>query len=862
MTGLSAQSSTFQIDRSYVTGLSSPTGMKFAPDGRLFVTEQGGAVRVITPGGQLLSTPFMTVGVRGDGERGLLGLAFDPAFTSNGYIYLFYTPNDSAVSRIVRVTASGDRVVSGSQVTIFEYGNFSGNHRGGDLHFGPDGKLYVGLGDAGEGPNAQSVSSFDGKILRLNSDGSIPGDNPTSFTNTSGGTMTPSGAFRAIWAIGLRNPYRFSFHPSTGAMRINDVGAGAWEEVNAGQAGRNYGWPTCEGMCSNSFATNPIYAHERGVVAAGEQCAITGGTFYTGNQFPASYLDNYFVVDYCNTWLRHIRSDNSFATFPLAIPQYSVDLKTAPDGSLLVLGHGAGTISRITSSSGGSNRNPTAQFTANPTSGIPPLAVNFDARASSDPDGDSLTYSWQFGDNTSGSGATTSHTYAGSGTFVARLTVSDGRGGSASQQLNISVGTRPTATITGPQDGAQYTAGETISFAGQATDPEDGNLPASAFSWTVLFHHDTHTHPELGPINGVTSGSFTAPTVGHTEDTVFYRIYLTVTDSSGVQAQATRDVTPRKAQITLNSNVPGAQVLLDGQPQGTPHTFTGVAGVRRTLDIVSPQTINGQNYQFASWSDGGAANHTITTPLTNTTYTVNLSPSSGSPAPPPPGPAPTSTLLWRFDNNLTENVQSTPTTGFGSVAYSTDVAPVSDSTASLRFTGAESTYVAVAGDRVLSGWSAATTSVWVKIDAATAASWGTNSIHTVLYKHYVLQNRILKDGWGELKFVSTHSDGSPFGANVTSITSIPTGVWVQLVTVHQGTTVTLYMNGQEAGSGSTGKTLGAANGNTFEVIGFGGAFTGLVDDLRLYDRALTAAEIASNPAPANLRPPTNIRIIR
>ena len=94
---------------------------------------------------------------------------------------------------------------------------------------------------------------------------------------------------------------------------------------------------------------------------------------------------------------------------------------------------------------------------------------------------------------------------------MARLTVSDGRGGSASQQQNISVGNRPTATITVPQNGAQYTAGETISFAGQATDPEDGNLPASAFSWTVLFHHDTHTHPELGPINGVTSGSFTPP---------------------------------------------------------------------------------------------------------------------------------------------------------------------------------------------------------------------------------------------------------------------------------------------------------------------------------------------------------------
>ena len=100
----------------------------------------------------------------------------------------------------------------------------------------------------------------------------------------------------------------------------------------------------------------------------------------------------------------------------------------------------------------------------------------------------------------------------------------------------------------------------------------------------------------------------------------------------------------------------------------------------------------------------------------------------------------------------------------------------------------------------------------------------------------------MKDGSGELKFTSTHSDGSPFGSNITSTTSIPTGVWVQLVTVHQGTTVTLYINGQEAGSGSTGKTIGAANSNTFEVIGLGGAFTGLVDDLRLYDRALSSSE--------------------
>ena len=249
-----AQTGGFQIQNQYITGLSSPTAMAFTPDGRIFVTEQAGSIRVISVAGQLLATPFLTLpSVRSDEERGLLGIAIDPQFASNGYVYIFYSPGNAAVSRLSRVTANGDRAVANSEVTIFEYGNFSGSHRGGDIHFGPDGLLYLGLGDAAEPENSQSVTSFDGKIVRLNKDGSIPASNPTSFTTTSGATVTTTGAFRAIWAIGLRNPYRFSFHDGTGAMRINDVGAGAFEEVNVGQAGANYGWPTCEGLCSNSL---------------------------------------------------------------------------------------------------------------------------------------------------------------------------------------------------------------------------------------------------------------------------------------------------------------------------------------------------------------------------------------------------------------------------------------------------------------------------------------------------------------------------------------------------------------------------------------------------------------------------------
>ncbi len=625
-TRTSAQAGVFQIQNQFITGLSSPTAMAFAPDGRLFVTQQAGSIRVITAAGQLLATPFLTLpSVRSDEERGLLGIAFDPDFTTNSWVYIFYSPGNAAVSRVSRVTASGNVAVANSEVTIFEYGNFSGNHRGGDIHFGPDGLLYVALGDAGEQTNSQSVTSFDGKILRLNKNGTAAAGNPASFTNSSGATLTPSGLFKAIWAIGLRNPYRFSFQEGAGAMRINDVGSDQWEEVNVGVAGSNYGWPTCEGLCGNANTRDPIYAHVRGP-DPDQGCAITGGAFQSGNQFPAAYLDGYFVIDYCSTWLRHLRVDDSQETLPIAIPQFSVDLKFAPDGSLYILGHSAGAISRVTHTGTGQNRNPVARGTATPTSGAPPLAVSFNATTSSDPDGDPLSFAWTFGDGGSATGATPNHTYQTAGTYTATVTVSDGRGGSGATQFTIAAGRPPVPTIALPAVGALYSAGDTISFSGTATDPDDGTLPASAFSWTVLFHHDIHTHPALGPLTNTRSGSFTIPRTGHTEDTVFYRIYLTVTDSSGVQTQVTRDVQPRKARLTLAANVTGARILLDGSPQVSPYSFNSVVGVQRTIEVPSPQTVGGQSYAFSSWSDGGARSHVITTPATNQTYTATLTP--------------------------------------------------------------------------------------------------------------------------------------------------------------------------------------------------------------------------------------------
>src|SRR5262245_50109108 len=223
-------------------GIASPTAMAFAPDGRLFVAEQGGRLRVIKSGA-LMATPFVDLSgvVDFQGERGLLGVTLDPSFATNQFVYVYFTVRSSPIhNRVVRYTASGDVAAAGSDVLILRLDNLSTatNHNGGALHFGPDGKLYVAVGENANSSNAQTLGNLLGKLLRVNADGTIPTDNP--FFNTA------SGANRAIWALGLRNPFTFAFQPGTGRVFINDVGQDTWEEINDGIAGSNYGWPTTE----------------------------------------------------------------------------------------------------------------------------------------------------------------------------------------------------------------------------------------------------------------------------------------------------------------------------------------------------------------------------------------------------------------------------------------------------------------------------------------------------------------------------------------------------------------------------------------------------------------------------------------
>jgi len=327
------------------SGLVNPTAMALAPDGRIFVSQQGGQLRVIK-NGALLPASFMTVSVDSSGERGLLGIAFDPSFPTNQFIYVYYTvPGAPVHNRVSRFTGNGDVVVPGSEVVLLDLDPLSAatNHNGGGLHFGPDGKLYITVGENANPANSQTLSNRLGKMLRINPDGSIPTDNPFFATAT--------GANRSIWALGLRNPFTFAFQPGTGRMFINDVGENVWEEINDGLAGSNYGWSICEGICTppNASFRDPLFQYGHGSSPT-TGCAITGGAFYnpTTPTFGASYVGKYFYADLCSGWMRIFDPSNATsAPFATGINQ-PVDIVVASDGSLYYLARGSGAVFRVT----------------------------------------------------------------------------------------------------------------------------------------------------------------------------------------------------------------------------------------------------------------------------------------------------------------------------------------------------------------------------------------------------------------------------------------------------------------------------------------------------------------------------------
>ena len=820
-----------------IIGLDEPTDLEFTPDRRMLIAERDGTIWVAQPGANTVDpTPLLQLpGVQTADERGLLGIVLDPAFTINGWLYVFYTNASTQRNQVSRFTVVGNGATLASEQLIWRNDATADIwHQGGDLQFASDGSLYISVGDHLRPSTAQELDSYNGKILRVWSDGSVPADNP--FVDGAGPNKDE------IWLRGLRNPFRFTIDLPTGRMYIGDVGQGDWEEVDRGVRGANYGWPICEGTCGTAGMTNPIYtyAHTR-------DASITGGVVYRGTQFPGAYQGSYFFGDYSQNWIKRITLDASggFSSLSPFIPANGaadgpygdvVAFVTGPDGSLYYVDNGpftannAGSIRRVRNTS--ANQPPTAQASASVTTGPPPLAVSFSSAGSADPEGQPLAYSWDFGDGTSSTQANPSHTYAAAGRYTARLTTSDGTHSTASSPIAITVGQAPQATITAPANGLRFRAGETILFAGQATDPEDGTVPAARLAWKVVFRHEGHIHPFIDNVTGA-SGSFQVPSTGHSySGNTSYEIVLTATDSDGIESQASVTVSPDKVLLTFRTEPAGLSLSVDGIPQSAPFVLDTLIGFRHAVEAPSPQTIGSNRYGFTSWSDGGARAHEVTVPSSAATLTATFALESTTPA--------GLVAAYSFD----EGNGGTLYDASGNGNDGTLSGPVWTGTGrhggALSFDGAND-LVTIPDATSLDLTTGLTLEAWV--NPTQLGPW-----RTVVFKERT----------GGMNYALYANDGAarPRGQvwlanaeqNAIGAAAVAVGAWTHLATTYDGATLRLYVNGTQVATRAITGALANTNG-ALRIGGnaiWGEYYAGQIDDVRVYQRALTPAEIQAD----------------
>jgi glucose/arabinose dehydrogenase len=584
-----------------------PTSMAKAPDGRIFVTEKAGKVKIIKAGAVLPSS-FLTVSVDQLNERGLSCVALDPDFSTNHYIYIYYTTSGSPIhNRLSRFTANGDLVVPGSEVTIMDFEPLSNSiHNGGGMAFGPDGKLYIGIGNDNVNSYSQDLSNYKGKILRINSDGSVPSGNPFSGSESE----------KRIWAYGLRNPWSLAFQPGTTKLFVNEVGEGAWEEVNdATIAGRNFGWPATEGATSNPAYTTPVYTYHHGATGTNNGCAVTGGTFFnpSSTNYPSMYTGKYFFIDYCNNWINYLDLSSGVVKHDFAtdLPNALNYVMTGPDGNLYYFSISKNAVYKIIYSS-----NDAPVITTQPANVTIPAGQNatFTVAASG---ADPKTYQWKKNGTVIAGATNDSYTIINAlatdaGQYSAVVTNSYGNATSDNAVLTVtSFNAKPDGTILTPVNGSLYHGNDIISFTGDATDAEDGILPASAFQWYIEFHHDMHIHP--GPFipAGVKTGSFTVSPTGELSANVYYELYLVVTDNAGLKDTSSINIDPKTSTLTLDTHPSGLEILLDGQPHTTPYSVLAVSGMQRGLNAMGPQTFDDSIYTFNHWSQGGGTAQNI-----------------------------------------------------------------------------------------------------------------------------------------------------------------------------------------------------------------------------------------------------------
>ncbi|WP_433336131.1 PQQ-dependent sugar dehydrogenase [Spirillospora sp. CA-294931] len=699
-------------EKTVFTGLTMPTSVGFSPDGRVFVAEKSGIVKVFDSFADTTATVYADLRPQtfNGWDRGLLGMALHPNFPADPRLYVSYTYNGvmggsfpkwpsadgtndncpdppgannfgcvvagrvSVLTPAVQARAAGP--VS-EQVLLEDYCQQFSSHSVGALAFGKDGMLYAsggdgasfGYADYGQKDNAcgdppkpagtpLAAPAAEGGALR-SQDRRTPAD-PTTLDGTiarldpdtglaAAGNPTATGDenARRIVAYGLRNPYRFTMRPGTNEAWVGDVGYTTWEEINRVWSPttevRNFGWPCkesggrtpgydaadltiCENLYTENSAISPRYAYNHAnKIVAGENCgtgssSISGLSFYAGTVYPAQYRNALFFTDYARkcVWAMKPGADGlpdntKIETFASASGSV-VELKAGPGGDIFAVDIAGGRIVRYVYN--GANNPPVAAIRTDVTSGPLPLTVAFDGTTSSDADGNvPLAYAWDldgdgaYDDSTDGQ---VSATFQTRGRHTVGLRVTDTRGAADTATTVVTAGsTPPVATIESPSAGTTWKVGDRIAFSGRADDGEDGALAGDSLSWQTIMHHcpsSCHTHTISGQ-NG-TSGEFTAP--DH-EYPSWIELRLTVTDSDGLTDTKSVELHPRTSTVTLASDPPGVPLTLLETTKAAPFTGTVIAG--SAVSVSAPtrtQLLGNRAYEFAGWSDGGAATHNVT----------------------------------------------------------------------------------------------------------------------------------------------------------------------------------------------------------------------------------------------------------
>jgi glucose/arabinose dehydrogenase len=1034
------------VETTVFSGLIEPTTMQFASDGRVFVAEKRGVIKVFDSLSDTTPDIFadLRTKVHNYWDRGMLGLALHPSFPTQPYVYVFYS-HDAAIggtaprwgtantdsdpcptppgpngdgcvisSRLSRLQAAGNVMTGTEQVLIEDWGQQYPSHSVGSLRFGPDGALYVSGGDGasftfvdygqdgnplnpiGDPPGGVGAvltpPTAEGGALRsqdlrttadpVTLDGTILRLDPNTGAAMAGNPLAsnPDANAKRVIAYGLRNPFRFAFRPGTNEIWIGDVGWDTWEELNripstTDAVVENFGWPCYEGvarqpgyeatglsLCTNLYAqpsavTAPYYQYRHGVAVANETCPTgssspSGIAFYgtTGN-YPTQYRDALFFADYSRACIWVMFKGTNGLPDPSTVAVFRqgaigpVDLQIGPAGDLFYADLG-GFIKRVQYFDG--NAPPVAAITANPTSGSPPLTVNFSGTGSSDPNpGDTLSYAWdldndgQFDDGTQ---STASFTYTTQGVFNPRLRVTDTGGLTDIKSVTITTnGAAPTATIGTPTPSFTWSVGDVVAFSGSATDPEDGNLPASRLSWQLRMHHcsdtgDCHVHP-IQTYPGVASGTFVAP--DH-EYPSYLELILTATDSSGLTDQKTVRVDPKTAVLSFDTTPSGLSLSVGSGSFVTPFTRTVIIGSNNSISAPSPAVLGATSYEFVSWSDGGAASHNIVTPAGGATYratyavvpsmtinsvsvneapggttanfTVSLSSSSsftvtasyatsngtataGSDYVAKTGtvtfnPGATTatisvnvnddtlgesneTFLVTLSNPVHAGITGGPGTG---TIVDNDGGGAAGLVASYGFTENAGTTTADATGKGHTGTIAGAT--WVDDGHTGTGLWfdGINDWVTVadandldLTTGMTLEAWVrplgaltgwsavlLKEATGGLAYGLYANDGNPYPALTVHIgtadqsaigtSQLPLDAWTHLAATYDGTTMRLFVNGVQVGTkAQTGSMLTSTG-----ALRMGGNavwtefFRGVMDDVRIYNRALSAAEIQTD----------------